>query len=117
MFPLNPRGTIYKSNVKPTNLYGSEVWCLKESKIGILQRIEIHHESNVRNTAQDRKRANELMLSLNEAIDCLCMANICVMIWHVLRRENGHAFRRVLEFEDECQMKIWRQKNDTEKVG
>ena len=42
---------------------------------------------------KDRKRARELMLSLNETIDRLAMAN-CVHC--VLRMEDGHVLRMVM---------------------
>ena len=29
-FHLNLKGAVYMSHVRPTILYGSEVWCLKE---------------------------------------------------------------------------------------
>ena len=39
-FPLKLDEAVYKSNVRPAILYGSEAWCLKESEMGILQRAE-----------------------------------------------------------------------------
>ena len=36
------KAAVYKSYVWPAILHGSETWQMKESKIGILQRIEIH---------------------------------------------------------------------------
>ena len=35
-FPLKLKGAVYKSYVRPSILYGSEAWCLKESEMGIL---------------------------------------------------------------------------------
>ena len=32
-FPPRLKGTVYKSYIRPTILYGSEAWCLKESKM------------------------------------------------------------------------------------
>ena len=37
-FPLKLKCAVYKSYAKPAMLYGSEAWCWKESKMGILQR-------------------------------------------------------------------------------
>ena len=69
-FPLRRKGTVCKSCVMPAILYVSEAWCLKESEMGILQRAE---RSMVRAICGvqlvDRKRAEDLMLILNEAID------------------------------------------------
>ena len=39
-FPLKLKEAVYKGYGKPAILYGSEAWCLKDSKIGILQRTE-----------------------------------------------------------------------------
>ena len=35
-FPPRLKGAVYESNVRPALLYGSEVWCLKDSVIDIL---------------------------------------------------------------------------------
>ena len=37
-FPLRLKGAVCGKYVRPTILYGSEVWCLKESEMGILRR-------------------------------------------------------------------------------
>ena len=37
--PPNAEMVVYGSYVRPTTLYGSEAWCLKESEMGILDRI------------------------------------------------------------------------------
>ena len=39
-FPLKLKEAVYKSYIGPAILYGSEAWCPKESKMGILQRTE-----------------------------------------------------------------------------
>ena len=39
-FPLKRKWAVYKSYVRPSMLYGSEAWCLKESEMGILRRTE-----------------------------------------------------------------------------
>ena len=46
-----------------------------------------------------------LMLGLNETIDQLAMANNVHLYGHVLRREDGHAFRMTLNFEVKEQRK------------
>ena len=72
---------VYKSSLKPTILYGSEVWCLQESEMRILQRTE---RSMVRPICavqlKDRKRTADLMLmlDLNETIDQLAMQTVFV---------------------------------------
>ena len=45
------------------------------------------------------------MLGLSETIDQLVMANSVCWYDHVLRREDGHFFGRVLDFEVKGQMK------------
>ena len=35
-FSLRLKRAIYRSYVRPTILYGSEAWCLKESDMGII---------------------------------------------------------------------------------
>ena len=49
---------------------------------------------------KDRKRSTYLMLMLDlkEATDQLVMANSVRWYGHVLRREDGHALRRALDF-------------------
>ena len=58
-------------------------------------------------TAQRRKKPTDLMfiLGLNETIDQLDMANSVHWYGHVLRREDGHASRKSLDFEVEGQRK------------
>ena len=38
IFSQKLNGAVYESYVRPSMLYGSEAWCLKESEMGILQR-------------------------------------------------------------------------------
>ena len=37
-FPLSPKGTVFKSYVRPAIMYEAETWFLEESVLGILQR-------------------------------------------------------------------------------
>ena len=53
-----------------------------------------------------------LMLGLNENIDQLAMANSVRWCGDLLRREDGHALRRALDFEAEGQRKKWRSKEE-----
>ena len=61
-FPLRLKGAVYKSYIRPAILHGSEAWCLKESKMGILRRRE---RSMVRAMCgvqlKDRKRSTYLI--------------------------------------------------------
>ena len=102
------KGTVYKSYVRPAMLYGSEAWCMKESKMGILQWIE---RSMVRAMCgvqlKYRKRSTDFMLilGLSEIVDQLAMANSVCWYGHVFWREDGHVLRRTLDFEVEGQRK------------
>ena len=87
MFPLKLKMAVYKSYVKKATLYGSEAWCLKESKMGILRSTE---GSMVRAMCgvhlKDRKRSTYLMFmqGLNETIDQLAIANS--VRWYGLKK-------------------------------
>ena len=107
-FPLRLKGVVNEGYVRPTMLYESEAWCLRESEKVILRWII---RSMVRVTCgvqlKDRKRSTSLMfmLGLNETIDQLAVANSVRWYGHVLRREDGHVLRRALDFEVEGQRK------------
>ena len=58
----------------------------------------------------DRKRSRDLMLSLNETMDQLAVANSVGRYGHVLRREDGHVMRRALDFQVVGQRKKGRLK-------
>ena len=63
--PLNMKGTVYMSCVRPAILYEIEAWCLKESGMGILRLTE---RSLLRAMCEVqlkyRKRSMDLMLIL-----------------------------------------------------
>ena len=71
-FPLNLNGAVNRKYAKPAIMYGSEVWCVKESETGILRRTE---RSMVRVMCgvqlKDRKRSTDLLfkLGLSKTID------------------------------------------------
>ena len=96
----------------------SEALCLKESKMGILQRTESSMAGAMYGLQlKNRKRFKDfmLMLGLSETIDQLVMANSAHWYDNVLRREDGHAMRRALDVEVECQRKIGRPKRTRKK--
>ena len=78
---------------------------------------KIHGESNVWSTAQMQKRSTDLMfmLGLNETMDQLAIANSVLWLGHVLRREDGHILRTVLDFKAESQRKKGRPKRKCKK--
>ena len=57
-----------------------------------------------------------LVLSLNETIDQLAMANSVSWYGHVLRREDGHVLRKALDYEVDVQRKKWRLKKTWKKL-
>ena len=118
-FPQKLKEAAHMSYVRPTILYESEAWCLKECEMGILRRTE---RSTVRAICgvqlKDRKRSTYFMfmLSLSETIDQLDMANSACWYCHVLRREDGHVLGRALDIE----MKVKEEReaeDDMEKAG
>ena len=112
-FSLKLKRAVYKSYVRPAILYGSEAWCQNESKMKIFQRTEWSMVRAMWGVQfKDRKLSMDkmFMLSLNETIDQLAMANSVRWYGYVLRREDGHALRRALNFEVEGQRKKWRLK-------
>ena len=112
-FNLKLKGVVYRSYIRPAIVHGSEAWCLKESEIEILRRME---RSMVKAMCgvqlNNRKRSTDLMLmlGLNTAIDQLAMANSVRLYAHVLRKEDGHVLGRALDFEVEVQKKKGRPK-------
>ena len=95
-------------------LYGSEVWCLKASYMGILLRTERYMVRAICGVQlKDRKISTDFMfmLGLIETTDQLVMANSFRWYGHVLRREDGLVLRRALDFEIERQRKKRRPKS------
>ena len=103
-------------------LYGSETWCLRENKMAIFRRPE---RAMVRAICgaklMEKKRTEDLMemLGLKET------ANGVRWYRHVLRRDDGHPLRKVLEFEVRGmrkpgqQKKTWKTQveNESKSVG
>ena len=77
-FPLQVKGAVYRSYVRPAMLYEGEALCLRESEMGILRKKE---RSMVRQMCgvqlKDKKRSTDLMfmVGLRETIDHLAMVN------------------------------------------
>ena len=114
---LKLKVAVYQSYVWPAILHRSEAWCLKGSEVGILQRTK---RSMVRaivecSSKTDRRYMDLMfMLGLKETIDQLAMANSVRWYGHVLRREDGHALRRALDFEVKGQRKKGKTKEEGE---
>ena len=83
------KGKVYKSYVRSGMLYGSKMWCLRESKVAILKKAE---RSMMRAICSiklvDKTNAKELMdmLGLKKAADKLARVNGMRWFGHVLRR-------------------------------
>ena len=99
-FLLKLKGTVYQSCVRSAMLYGSETWCLRENEMAILRRTE---RAMVRALCgaklMDKKRTEHLMdmLGLKETV--VQTANGVGWYGHVLRKDDGNALIKVLEFE------------------
>ena len=71
-FSLRMKGMVYRSCVRSAMLYGSEIWCLRETEMVILRRTE---RAMVRSMCGvklvDRKKMEDLMelLGLKETLD------------------------------------------------
>ena len=101
-FSLKLKGMVYRSCVRSAMLYGSEAWCLRENEMAILRRTE---RAMVRAMCgaklMEKKRTEDLMemLGLKETVVQMEKANGVRWYGHVLRRDDGHVLRKVLEFE------------------
>ena len=85
-FPLRLKEAVCKSYVKPDMLYGSEVWCLNESEMGMLHRIERFIVSAMYGVQlKDMKRGKDFMLmfGLDETVGLLAMVNSVHWYGHV----------------------------------
>ena len=108
-FPLMVKGAVYESYVGAAMLYGSEVWCLKESDMGILRAGRCMVTAMCGVQLKVRKRSTDLMfmLGLNVMTDQLAIANSVRLYGHVLRRKDVHVLRRAIDFKAEGQRKKW----------
>ena len=83
-------------------LYGNETWCLSENEMTILRRTE---RAMVRamcgEKLMEKKRTEDLMeiLGLKETVVQMAKANGVRWNGYVLRRDDEHVLRKVLEFE------------------
>ena len=100
-FSLKLKGMVYQSCVRSAILYGSET-CLRENEMAILRRTE---RAMVRAMCgaklMEKKRTEDLMemLRLKETAVQMAKANGVRWYGHMLRRDDGHVLRKVLEFE------------------
>ena len=101
-FSLHMKGIIYRSCMRSAMLYRSETWCLRENEMAIFRRTE---RTMVRAMCgaklMERRRTKDLMemLGLKEAVVQMAKANGVRWYGHVLKRDDGHVLRKVLEFE------------------
>ena len=101
-FLLKLKGMVYQSCIRSAMSYGSETWCLRENEMAILRKNE---RAMVRAMCgaklMDKKRTEDLMemLGLKETAVQMVKANGVRWYGHVLRRDDGHLLRKVLEFE------------------
>ena len=101
-FLLKVKGMVYRSCVRVAMLYGNETWCLRDNEIAVLRRTE---RAMVRAMCgaklMEKKRTEDLMemLGLKETVVQMAKANGVRWYGHVLRRDDGHVLRKLLEFE------------------
>ena len=92
---------VYRSCVRSAMLYESETWCLGENEMAILRNTE---RTMVRAMCgaklMEKKRTEDLMemLGLKETVVQMAKVNGVRWYGHVLRRDDGHALRKALEF-------------------
>ena len=94
-------------------LYGSETCCLIENEMVILRRTEIAVVIAMCGAKKmEKKRTEDLMemLGLKETVVQMAKANGVRWYVHVLRRDDGHILRKVLEFEVKSKRKRGRPK-------
>ena len=100
IYHLKIKGIVYKSCVRSAMLYGSEIWCLGQNEIGILQRTE---RAMVRNMygliLMDKKSTKDLMQNFDfgETVDQLAKAN--GVRWHGYELKKKNYLRGALDFE------------------
>ena len=100
-FSLKIKGRIYQSCVRSAMLSGSETWCPRENKMAILRKTEKAMMRAMCGVKMfDKRRSQELMslLGLTDTLDGLAWASGVRWYGHVLRRDNGNALRRALDF-------------------
>ena len=100
-FTLRLKGKIYRSCVRSSMLYGSETWTLRETELAILRRTERAMMRTMCGVKlMEKRKTEDLMdlLGLKETIEGLARANGVRWYGHVLRREEGNALRRALDF-------------------
>ena len=110
-FSLRMKGMVYQSCVRSAMLYGSEIWCLRESEMAILRRTE---RAMVRSMCGvklvDRKNAEELMemLGLKKTLDRMVKG----VRWygHVIRRKDENILKKAMMMEVNGQRKRGRPK-------
>ena len=128
IFSLKIKGMIYHTCVRSAMLYGSETWCLRESKMAILRRTE---RAMVRSMfglkLVNRKNMEELleMLGLKETLDRMAKANGVRWYGHVIRRDDNNILKKAMTLEVNGKRKrgrpkiTWRRQveESVEKVG
>ena len=78
------------------------MWCLRENEMAILRRTERAMMRAIRGLKlMEKKRTEDLMemLGLKETAVQMAKANGARWYGHVLRKDDGHALRKALEFQ------------------
>ena len=101
-FSLRMKGMVYRSCVRSAMLYGSEIWCLRETEVAILRRTErAMVRSMCRVKLVDRKEMEELMeiVGLKETLDRMAKANGVRWYGHVIRRDDDNILKKAMMME------------------
>ena len=99
---LKVKGMVYRSCVRSAMLYESETWCLRENETAILRGTERAMVRAVGGAKViEKKRTEDLMEMLGLKETAVQMAKVSGVGWYenVLRRDDGHVLRKVLEVE------------------
>ena len=95
------KGRVYQSCVRSAMLYGTEMWCLRQNERVILRTEKVIMRAMCGVKLIEKRRSQELvsLLGLKDTLDGLARANGVRWHGHILRRDNGDALKRALDFE------------------
>ena len=106
---------VYRSCIRSAMLYGSETWCLRESKMAILRRTERAMVRSMCGMKLEDRKMEELkeMLGLKEMLDRIAKANGVRWYGHVITRDDDSILKKAMMMEAKART----AKNDMEGAG
>ena len=98
---LRMKGMVYRSCVRSAMLYGSETWCLRETKMAILRTERAMVRSMCGVKLVDKKKMENLMevLGLKKTLDRIAKANGVRRYEHVIRRDDDNILKKAVMME------------------